>query len=184
MRNRAIILSAALSIVVGLGALAFSKASPSREPANQKSSWRPLPLGKHLALFHVELKAEHEIPTSTEEEVTLTARVRVNQNLNSDLVYEWVLPEDVSVVEGNVSDTLSGVAMGQVVERSVTLTGFSKEKQSAVSFSAKAMAGTQMLGNSAVIVSRDEDTLEAVAPGMRRSAEAQLGEEVFRGRRK
>lgn len=186
MRKRKIVFTAAfMSLALGASLYSFSGNSEERSPAAAtKTSWRPLPIGKHLATFHVELKAENEIPEDGNSEVTLMARILVNQDLQSDFNYSWSLPEGVSVVAGEVSDSLANVKSGQVVELKLTVLGFSKEKQNMISLGVKAKAGNEVLGNSAIIVSRSEDTLEAEAPELRRSAEAQLGSETFKRRRK
>ncbi|AFX99887.1 hypothetical protein [Bdellovibrio bacteriovorus] len=185
MWNRKIAITSVLSLLVGVSVFSFAGKSENRTPASTgKSTWRPAPVGKHLALFHVELKSEDEIPESGSDEVNLVGRVLVNQTLQGDLAYTWSLPEGVSVVDGITSDTLSGVKIGQVVELKITVTGFSKEKQKAISLAVKALAQEEVLGNSAVIVSRNEDTMEATAPDMKRSAEEQLGSETVHRRRK
>lgn len=186
MRKRKIVFTAAfMTLALGASLFSFSGNSEERSPAAaSKTSWRPLPVGKHLAAFHVELKTENEIPEDADDEVSLVARILVNQDLQSDFNYSWSLPEGVSVVEGEVSDSLANVKAGQVVELKLTVVGFSKEKQKMISLGVKARAGNEVLGNSALIVSRSEDTLEAEAPELRRSAEAQLGSEVFKRRRK
>ncbi|AHZ85834.1 hypothetical protein AB1A81_00890 [Bdellovibrio bacteriovorus] len=185
MRNRKIAFTAILSLLAGISVYSFTAKTEDRKPASTaKSTWRPAPVGKHLALFHVELKSEDEIPESGTDEVILVGRVLVNQTLQGDLAYTWSLPEGVSVVDGITSDTLSGVKVGQVVELKLTVVGFSKEKQKAISLAVKALAKEEVLGNSAVIVSRNEDTMEATAPGMKRSAEEQLGSETVHRRRK
>ncbi|UXR65572.1 hypothetical protein EZJ49_04820 [Bdellovibrio bacteriovorus] len=186
MRKRKIVFTAAfMSLALGASVYSFSGKSEERAPAAaEKSSWRPPPVGKHLATFHVELKSEADIPEDSSDEVTLVARVLVNQDLQSDFSYSWSLPEGVSVVDGEIADSLANVKSGQVVELKLTVVGFSKEKQKMISLGVKAHAGNEVLGNSAVIVSRAEDTLEAGAPELRRSAEAQLGNETFKRRRK
>lgn len=186
MRIRKIVFTAAVTgLALGASLYSFSGNSEERTPAAApQSSWRPLPIGKHLAAFHVELKTDTEIPEDNNAEVSLVARILVNQDLQSDFTYSWSLPEGVSVVEGEVADSLANVKSGQVVELKLTVVGFSKEKQKMISLGVKAQAGNEVLGNSAVIVSRAEDTLEAGAPELRRSAEAQLGNETFKRRRK
>lgn len=186
MRSRKIIFSTAFMLVaLGASLYSFSGNSEERSPAAAtKPAWKPLPIGKHLATFHVELKTENEIPDDGDDEVNLVARILVNQDLQSDFNYSWSLPEGVSVVDGEVADSLPNVKSGQVVELKLTVVGFSKEKQKMISLGVKAQAGNEVFGNSAVIVSRSEDTLESGAPELRRSAEAQLGTETFKRRRK
>lgn len=178
MRNRT-----ALTLILGLifgisGAAYFSNKEKKRIPASVKEGkipWVPAPVGKHLALLKVEIATPQNIPQEGNDDVELTGRVLVNQNLQGDLSYEWNLPEDVQIVEGQQSDTLAGVKMGQIVELKITVSGFNKEKQRLISLQASGSAGNQVLGNSAVVASRPEDTWEAVAPEMKKSADEQLG---------
>lgn len=185
MRKRKIIFTAVLSLLTAISVFSFTAKTEDRKPAStHKTKWRPAPVGKHLALFHVELKAENEIPESNSDEAQLIGRILVNQEIQSDLAYSWSLPDGVAVVDGVTSDTLSGVKMGQVVELKLTVVGFSKEKQSSISLAVNAKTQHEVLGNSAIIVSRIEDTMESTASDMKRSAEEQLGvETTFKGRR-
>lgn len=178
MWKRKIILLIGTGLCLGaLGANYFAKKS-SRMPASivttKSNLWAPAPLGKHLALFKVEI-ASSEIPDSEDDETLLTGRILVNQEFNSDLEYAWDLPEEVQVIEGNTSDTLAGLQKGQIVELKLTVTGFSKEKQKLISLQASGKKGAEILGTSAMLASRPEDTWEAVAPNMKKDAEEQLG---------
>lgn len=183
MRNRT-----ALTLVLGLifgisGAAYFSNKEKKRVPASVKENkipWVPVPVGKHLALLKVEIATPEHLPEEGLDEVPLTGRIFVNQSLQGDLFYAWSLPEEVQVVDGQLSDTLAGVKMGQIVELKITVSGFNKEKQRLISLQASGSAGNQVLGNSAVVASRPEDTWEAVAPEMKKSADEQLGPEKSR----
>lgn len=177
MRKRQIAALALFGLIFGISGAAYVSNKSARKPASTtgRIPW-PLPpkLEKHLSLFRIELKAE-QIPESNDEETDLVGRILVNQELQGDLKYTWSLPEGVHVVEGNISDSLAGARPGQIVEVKLTVTGFSKEKQNLISLQAIGKKGTEVLGNSAVIASRPEDTWEAVAPDMKKSAEEQLG---------
>ncbi|NUN04931.1 MAG: hypothetical protein HUU57_04130 [Bdellovibrio sp.] len=178
MWKRKIILLIGTGLCLGVfGANYFAKSS-SRGPAsvvtNKSNLWAPTPLGKHLALFKVEI-ASTNIPESDNDETTLTGRILVNQEFNSELEYAWGLPEDVQVIEGNTSDILVGVQKGQLIELKLTVTGFSKEKQKLISLQASGKKGAEVLGTSAMLASRPEDTWEAVAPNMKKDADEQLG---------
>lgn len=168
-----------LGLIIGMsGAAYFSNKEKKRHPSSLKEGkipWMPAPVGKHLALLKVEIAQPEVLPEAGSDEVTLTGRILVNQNLNSDLSYEWSLPEDVNLIDGQKSDTLSNVKMGQIVEVKITVSGFNKEKQRLISLQASGAQGHEFLGNSAVVVTRPEDTWEAVAPEMKKAADEQLG---------
>lgn len=186
MRNRTA-LTLILGLIVGISGAAYvSNAKKMRLPASmeQKSSaWTPAPIGKHLALLKVEILAPKNIPESGNEDVTLSGRILVNQELQSDLSYNWDLPEDVQVVDGQLQDSFSGVKMGQIVEVKITVSGFNQERQRLISLQASTTHGHQLLGGSAVVSSRPGDTWEAVAPDMKRIADEQLGSGAKAGRR-
>lgn len=177
MRNRT-----ALTLVLGLifgisGAAYFSNKEKKRVPSSVKENkipWVPVPVGKHLALLKVEIATPEHLPEEGNDDVDLTGRIFINQSLQGDLAYEWNLPEDVQIIDGEKSDTLANVKLGQIVELKITVSGFNKEKQRLISLQASGAHGNQVLGNSAVIASRPEDTWEAVAPEMKKAAEEQL----------
>ncbi|MBV2169818.1 MAG: hypothetical protein KUL82_14025 [Bdellovibrio sp.] len=179
MRNRTTLTVILFGLIIGISGAAYvkDKAKAQRHPSSvgDKKIWMPTPLGKHLALLKVEITSPESIPEAGSDEVTLTGRILVNQELQGDLSYSWSLPEDVQVVDGQVSDSFSNVKNGQIVEVKITVSGFNKEKQRLISLQASGKKGAEVLGNSAVVASRPEDTWEAVAPEMRQAAEAQLG---------
>lgn len=168
MRHRTALI-VLLGLIFGISGAAYFSS------VEEKTSWIPAPIGKHLALLKVEIAQPENIPDGGNDEVQLVGRILTNQNIEGDLGYKWILPEDVEVLEGETSDTLAGVKMGQIVELKLTVTGFTREKQKSISLQAMVSQGSQVLGNSAVVVSRPEDTWEAVAPEMKQAAEEQLG---------
>lgn len=179
MRNRTTLTVILFGLIIGISGAAYvkDKAKGQRQPASVsgKKIWMPTPLGKHLALLKVEITSPELIPESGPDEVTLVGRILVNQELQGDLSYSWSVPEDVQVLEGQISDSFANVKNGQIVEVKLIVSGFNKEKQRLISLQASGRKGEEILGNSAVVSSRPEDTWEAVAPEMRQAAEAQLG---------
>lgn len=183
MRNRATLTVILLGLLLGISGAAYfkDKAKLERRPSSveggmkSKIPWVPGPVGKHLALIKVEITAAHEIPAVRNEETVLRGRILVSQDLQGDLTYAWHLPEDVTVVEGTLKDSFANVKMGQIVDLQLTVTGFSKESQQLISLQASAVRGELVLGGSSVLASRPEDTWEAVAPEMKKEADAQLG---------
>lgn len=183
MRNRTTLTVLLLGLLVGISGAAYfkDKAKLERRPSSvndgmkAKIPWVPSPAGKHLALIKVELSPLHEIPEDSTTETVVRGRILVTQDLQGDLTYSWHIPEDVQVVAGSLKDSLADVKMGQVVDLSLTVTGFNKESQKLISLQASAARGNMILGGSAIIASRPEDTWEAVAPEMKKEAEAQLG---------
>ncbi|MGZ3774155.1 MAG: hypothetical protein ACXVCY_17850 [Pseudobdellovibrionaceae bacterium] len=175
MRNRTAIIVIVLSILSGfLGATFFSDKAKSRKPSSLGTP-RPNPIGKHLALLKVEIANPTGIPDSgSDKEVQLNGRILINQQLQGDLSYSWTLPDGVKIVEGVQNDSLANVHSGQIIELKITVSGFNKEKQQYISLQASGKGGSEIMGGSAVITSRPEDTWEAVAPDMKKAAEEQL----------
>jgi hypothetical protein len=168
---------AIIGITVGVTGSAFLKRSNDRAPSSisaQAQAWTPNGLGKHLAPIHVELLKPNIIPDSGDGEVTLVGHIILTQKLDGDLTYHWVLPDGVNVVDGQVEDTLAAVTPGQTVEVKITVSGFNKERQQTVALQGSGNLGDQHFGNSSVIVSRPEDTLESVAKALKKSADEQL----------
>lgn len=178
MRNRKTLTVILFGLIFGISGAAYVKNKEhKRHPASiiTKGPWQPIPIEKHLTLLKVEIGTPENIPESGNDDVTLTGRILVNRELSGDLNYNWDLPEGVHAVEGQVSDALANVKAGQVVELKLTVSGFNKEKQRLISLQAKGESGNLAMGNSAIIASRPEDTWEAVATDMKKSADEQLG---------
>jgi hypothetical protein len=189
MRNRSTLTVLLLGLLFGISGAAYFKQkerahrSPASTEAKSRIPWVPAPVGKHLALIKVEIAKPEVIPDAGDDEVVIHGRVLVTQNLASDLSYTWHLPDEVQVVSGIISDSLANVKMGQVVDLSITVKGFTKEHQRLISLQASANRGELVLGGSAVLASRPEDTWEAVAPDMKKSADEQLGPSENHARR-
>ncbi len=171
-------------LLLGLG-IGASKIIPSmntpsgvRAPSSvmNKNSWRPLPLGKHLALIKTELSQPEVIPEDGDDEVTLNGRIHINQSISGGISYSWILPNEVEIVRGDLTKTIEDAKMGDLIEVSITVRGFNKEKQRLIFLKAVGKHGGEVLGNSSTIASRPEDTWESIAPEMKKAAEEQLEE--------
>lgn len=180
MRHRTTLIILSGLFLGFLGAVSFSPKEKSRRPSSlaaTKNNWLPPTIEKHLALLKVEIVNPLDIPESgSDKDVTLVGRILVNQRIQGNLSFTWTLPEDIQVVDGQLSDSISNIQQGQVAEVKLTITGFNKEKQRLISLQAFGKVGgsEEILGGSAVISSRPEDTWEAVASDMKKSAEEQL----------
>lgn len=189
MRNRKTLTVLLLGLIFGISGAAYFKEknrSATRGPSSvggKKIPWVPAPVGKHLALLKVEIAKPAMIPEDSDEEILIQGRILVSQDLQGDLKYSWTLPADVEVVSGPLSDSLSAVKAGQIVDLSITVRGFTTEAQKLISLHASAARGELVLGNSAILPSRPEDTWEAVAPEMKKDAEEQLGTSKSNSRR-
>lgn len=181
MRNRTTLIIILFGVIFGIASTAYvkDKAKAQRQPASVKGKqfWMPAPAGKHLSLIKVDIQTEEQIPEYGTDQVTLKGRILVNQEVNGDLLFSWSLPEDVELVEGETTGSVSNLKMGQIIDVNLTVSGFNKEKQRLISLQASGHKGQELLGNAATIVSRPEDTWESVAPEMKKAADEQLGTE-------
>ncbi|MFS4458772.1 hypothetical protein [Bdellovibrio sp. HCB2-146] len=143
----------------------------------------PLEMNKHTAPLKVEILQPERIPDNETDEVEIVGRIALNQNFTGNIQYLWDIPEGVKLVEGQREDSLSGLHAGQVAEVKIRVTGFNKSQQHAISLSSSGPVGDQRLGNSAIVVSRPEDTMESVAPVLVEEAAQQLGEAAGRRRK-
>ncbi|MNL02435.1 hypothetical protein D3C87_1229440 [compost metagenome] len=175
-----------ICFAVGLVCGTVTKAllsSPERQVASptRATKWMPSEHNKMLAPLKVEISKLEFIPETDETSVEIVGRLTLAQTLGSQVDYTWNLPEGVSLLEGQMSDSLQGMVKGQTAELKIVVTGFSKLQQRTISLSASSLAGDQRLGNSAILVSRPEDTFEAGAPDLNQQAEEQLGSSRRRG---
>lgn len=147
----------------------------NRTKPRQTKILTPFPAGKHLAVVKVEILEPQEIPDSKEENLNITARIMINDHSNGSLSYNWTLPEGVTMTSGKQTDVLTNISAGQVFTIQISVVGFDKKTQKFISLNASIKSGGNVLGNSAILASRTEDTLEAEAPKMRAEAVKQLG---------
>ena len=135
---------------------------PERDIASLGTQ-KPLFLGKHLAVISVALQT-NEIPESEDSELNILGYIRLNQPADNDVQYKWTLPEGVYLVEGQTEDSLSGMKAGEVAQVKITVRGFSKESLKLISFQSFIQIGDSQFGNSSVISSRPDDSIEVISP--------------------
>jgi hypothetical protein len=150
----------------------------SRTPSSisVKKLWIPGHNEKHLAPVKVQIAEIENIPASVNEPVTLNGKISINHPIDETLSYSWSLPDGVKLIRGVMSEEIDKLQMGQVIDVSITVTGFSKESQKIITLSAGSYQKGEKIGNSTVIPSRPEDTFEYIAPEIKRVADEQLAE--------
>lgn len=164
-----------LGISSGVATSSFlSNESDQRLPASRNKQFVPFEHAKSNAPVRVEIAKNIAIPELGSDEVILTGRIVTSLPADGPLSVSWGLPANVQVLEGETSTELSNVHQDQLVEVRLRVSGFSKEAQSAITLQASANIGTKTLQGSDIIVSREEDTLEGVAPQMKKDADEQL----------
>lgn len=170
----------AICFAVGLVCGTVTKAllsSPERQLASPAlaTKWQPAEHNKAMAPLKVDI-LKLEFPAETDESsVEIVGHLTLVHSMGQPVDYTWNLPDGVSLIGGQMSDSLQGMKSGQTAELKIVVTGFSKTQQRTISLSASSLFGDQRLGNSAILVSRPEDTFEAAAPTLNQQAEEQLG---------
>lgn len=170
----------AICFAVGLVCGTVTKAllsSPERQLASptQATKWQPTEHNKALAPLKVDILKLEFPPETDEASVEVVGHVTLAQPMGTQIDYTWNLPDGVSLVGGQMSDSLQGMTAGQTAELKIVVTGFSKSQQRAITLSASSLVGNQRVGNSAILVSRPDETFEAAAPELSQQADEQLG---------
>lgn len=132
--------------------LAFERISPAHR-------------GKPSQPVTVSLKEPSSIPETGDDEVTIEAKI-ANRRKAQDLHFQWELPADVSATKESISGVLTTQGKEEVSLK-ITVKGFNKESQKSIILKVTAAGFTA----SDIVVSRPEDTLEHVAPVIRRQVE-------------
>jgi hypothetical protein len=125
--------------LVGAGFLLgtfLQKSAPIRNPASQKlpapvlpKPWAHSLVGKHNRFANLSLTPVDGIADYNDQEIRLRAHVTLLLPVQGDLEFTWILPEGVTLVNGELEDVWSGVLPGQTVTTDLTVLGFSKESQ-------------------------------------------------------
>ncbi len=152
-------------VAVGAGAmLLMQKNYPStrRSIASIESGYKPnrLVLGKHAAAMSIEVLGPETYPSNRNEIVELVGFITQNIEGDTWLDYKWSLPAGVTLVQGQISGSFEGRALGTPNRVSILVSGFTNESQKLISLSSRLEKANNPLTASAVIVSRPEDTPE------------------------
>lgn len=148
-----------LATATGLFELYKTKESSTRTPASDRK-YRPVSFGKVHRAFDIQIYTDNELPSNNKSEVVLKAQVVMLNGSKHDLDYKWILPEGVSIVEGQVEDSWAGVTSGQVIETTLTVVGLSREQNQLVILNVSKEDGDRKIAASNVFATRPEDTLE------------------------
>ncbi|HRO66465.1 MAG TPA: hypothetical protein PL182_02755 [Pseudobdellovibrionaceae bacterium] len=172
---------ATFGLVAGaLAAHLLTEDPVTRAPASlsqTRSFAKPRLSGKSLSVIQVALQAPQGIPADEREDVTLVGWVRLNQELEEPLKFAWELPQDVQVVEGEISGLWERVRKGQTFEVRLTVRGFSQETLKMIALRGYLQAGPTQFGNSALLTSRPEDSYELITG---EAAPAEMGSQKVR----
>ncbi len=120
---------------------------------------------KHLMPIILSIKGPEVFPQNMEEVVTLKGTIRTPFPEFVVIQYKWILPEDVEVVKGYEVSDIQNPVPNQVYEVEISVKGFNGLDRKDVSLIATTLdANGTKLGNSAIITSRPEDSMEHIAP--------------------
>lgn len=161
-------------LIVGFGFMTMmDENSPARRTASldDRDRWQTPLIGKQLAPLRVHINLPTTLPERDSEALEVIGYVNVSQETTGDIQYRWTLPEGTTIVDGHESDGIKGARPGQTIPIKISLLGFSREQRKTLALEASAFVGTRRMGNSAVVSSRPEDSMEFVAREKMRSKE-------------
>ncbi|MBK9322170.1 MAG: hypothetical protein IPM97_04290 [Bdellovibrionaceae bacterium] len=169
-------------VAIGVGAMIIAQNRPQtvrRSVASIESGFKPnrLVLGKHAAAMSVEIVGPETFPNDSESLVELVGFITQNIEGDSWLDYKWSLPAGVSLVQGQISGSFEGLALGQPHRISLLVSGFTSDTQKLISLSSHLEKANAPLTASAVIVSRPEDTAETRVMNLQALAAEKAAEE-------
>ena len=123
----------AMGLLTGFLAVQFWSAS-HRSPASEVAFSRPRVLawgaekyGKTSQAMEVRISTVGGVPDKDSQELHLKAEVTLNQKVEGDVSFRWVLPEDVSVVSGETEDVWTNLKVGQTATADLVVLNISKE---------------------------------------------------------
>lgn len=132
------------------------------------SHQKPFLQGKNQDAVLVKIESPI-LPKSDQELVEIVGYIKGNfENLDS-VKYQWLLPNDVQVVEGNIVGEISGEEAGQVQTLKLKISGFSLEQRKVISLQVDTSVGNQAVGNSYSVSSQPKETWEYYAKEMKKN---------------
>jgi hypothetical protein len=110
-------------------------------------------------LFNV--KVNYDLIANKENEKTvLKVTATALHDIEAGLNYTWVLPPDVKILSGQISDAFGSFQSGESKDFEIEVSGFSKEQKKYVSFEVTGHLKGMPLKRDVLITSRIEDTME------------------------
>lgn len=119
-------------------------------------------MGKSLSFVNVQLEAP-DIADNPNDETEITGYITLLKSSNNVVKYQWLLPEGVQVVDGDLEGQLEGVYAEDPVEVSIIVKGYSSNEKKLVTLTAGTVIGDTPVSNVALISSRPEDSQEYIA---------------------
>jgi len=119
-------------------------------------------MGKSLSFVNVQLEAP-EIPENPNDLTEISGYITLLKSSNSSIKYQWLLPEGVQIVEGDLEGQLDSVVVEEPVEVVIVVKGYSSYEKKLVTLTAGTLVGDTPVSNVALISSRPEDSQEYIA---------------------
>ncbi len=92
-----------LGFIVGsVSSILFLKKVSYRKPASQTI------IGKHKSLFSISIDSKQALPDEENQDVELVAKIIPTEKIETEVYFNWVLPDDVYLVSGDLSDSIPG----------------------------------------------------------------------------
>lgn len=110
-------------------------------------------------LFEVKLD-NHDFALNENDISTIQVNVRALKDLPVGLTYTWTLPQDVTVLDGQLNDVLGNFVAGEERSYLLKVKGFSKQLKKYVSFEIQGEHEQKQIRREVLISSRFEDSME------------------------
>lgn len=145
--------------VIGYGSIKFI----TPEEKNRFIASYPISkLGKDQnsrLLFDIKVNTD-ELALTENDISTIKVNVLALKNINSGLIYNWNLPNDVELINGYLNDGVGEFVANQSKEFTIRVRGFSKQFNKFISFEILGELEQRPIRREILISSRIEDSLE------------------------
>lgn len=148
-----------LGVVVGYSSIKFFK---PEEKNRFMASYPISKLGKNQnsrLLFDIKANTD-ELALDENDVSTIKINVQALKNIDAGLIYNWHLPQDVELVDGNLNNILGDFTANQNKEFVIRVKGFSKRFKKFISFEVQGEFEQRPIHREILISSRIEDSFE------------------------
>ena len=132
------------------------------QSANLSSVLMHAKMGKSLSFVNVQLEA-NDVPEGPNEVAEVSGFITLLKTSNNIITYEWLLPEGVTIIEGNKQGRFEFVTAEIPVTVKIKVAGYTKAEKKLISLSATTKIGDNAFSNVAILSSRPEDSHEYFA---------------------
>lgn len=159
--------------------LASSRDVASISPSN-KEHFAKAKRAKFGTLLKVELDQPGLLPEDEEQEVILVGHLQTGLDSTQTISYEWLLPQGVIVVDGASQGQINDTRPGEALAVRLVVKGFTRHLYDHVVLKASIHLGQTLISNVATIASNPEESLEYLAPEMKKASDTLRAEASFR----